>query len=137
MTSNIGSELILEADDINAQVRQDIEKMLHQKFRPEFLNRIDAVVFFRRLTLNDVEKIAQLHLNELEQRLVEKQISVKFDKEVLKKISELGYQKEFGARPLKRAIQRYITVPLSQFLLSHPDTKKIDIVVKNDAIVVV
>lgn len=137
MTSNIGSDLILEADEITQEVRQAIEKMLHLKFRPEFLNRIDALVFFRRLTLENVEKIAQLHLKELEQRLAEKQIDFRIDKEVLKKISELGYQKEYGARPLKRAIQRYITVPLSQFLLIHPEIKKVHAMVKNDQIVLV
>ena len=137
MTSNIGSDTILEADEISPEVREAIEKMLHQKFRPEFLNRIDALVFFRRLTSDDVERIAQLHLNELEKRLAEKQITLTLDKDVLKKISELGYQKEYGARPLKRAIQRYITVPLSQFLLNNPDLKKAEIMLKGDAIVVV
>lgn len=135
MTSNIGSDIILEADEITPDVRHGVEKILHQKFKPEFLNRIDALVFFRRLSPEDVEKIAQLHLDELEKRLAGKQVSLVIDKDVLRKISELGYQKEYGARPLKRAIQRYITVPLSQFLLTHPEAKQVNVSIKDDGIV--
>lgn len=136
MTSNIGSDLILEAKELTEKVKQEIEKLLQQKFRPEFLNRIDELIFFRQLTPHDVERIAQLQLNELEARLTEKHIVLEISPEVVKKVSELGYVKEFGARPLKRTIQRTITVPLSQHILRHPEAKTIKVMVKNDEIVV-
>jgi ATP-dependent Clp protease ATP-binding subunit ClpA len=136
MTSNIGSDIILEAKEITDEVKQEIEKILHKKFRPEFLNRIDALVFFRQLTAHDVEKIAQLQLHELQERVAEKHITLHIDHDVVKKISELGYVKEFGARPLKRTIQKIITVPLSQHLLRHPEAKEINVRLKKNEIVI-
>lgn len=134
MTSNIGSDIILEAKNLTEQVKQEVEHQLHKKFRPEFLNRIDALVFFKQLTEEDVEKIAQLQLNELEGRLAKKNITLTIDPHVLQKISHLGYVKEFGARPLKRTIQQFITVPISHYLLQNPEVKKVHVTLKNDII---
>lgn len=136
MTSNIGSEIILQADDITNTVKQSVEHLLQQKFKPEFLNRIDAVVFFRRLSENDVEKIAQLHLDALAQRLKEKNISLSISKDVIKEIAQQGYVKEYGARPLKRTIQRLLVVPISQYLLKHPESKTIEVNLKNGSLVI-
>jgi ATP-dependent Clp protease ATP-binding subunit ClpA len=113
-----------------------LKKFYTKKFRPEFLNRIDALVFFRQLTAHDVEKIAQLQLHELQERVAEKHITLHIDHDVVKKISELGYVKEFGARPLKRTIQKIITVPLSQHLLRHPEAKEINVRLKKNEIVI-
>jgi ATP-dependent Clp protease ATP-binding subunit ClpB len=136
MTSNIGADLILQAKDLTPQVKESIEQLLHKTFRPEFLNRIDSVVFFKMLTQEDVQKIALLQLNDIEKRLAEKNISVKIDDSVVQEVAQRGYVKEFGARPLKRAIQQYITVPLSRYLLENPEAQKITISMKNDAIVI-
>ncbi len=136
MTSNIGSHIILDAHELTDSVKAEIEKLLHKHFRPEFLNRIDAIVYFRMLTHEDVVRIAQLQLRELTKRLKERSVELSVPQEVLDKIATLGYEKEFGARPLKRAIQQYITVPISQYLLKHPDAKNISLGVKNDAIVI-
>ena len=88
------------------------------------------------LTHQDVVRIAQLHINALKERLKERNIEFSVTQEVLDKIAELGYEKEFGARPLKRAIQHYISVPISQHLLKYPDAKSINFGIKNDIIVV-
>lgn len=136
MTSNIGSDIILEAQEITPHVKQTIEKLLHKYFRPEFLNRIDAIVFFRMLTHEDVVRIAQLQVKQLQARLAEQNISLTVTPEALNKIATLGYEKEFGARPLKRAIQRYITIPVSQLLLKNPDIKNITVTVEDDQLLV-
>ncbi|MCF7836089.1 MAG: AAA family ATPase [Candidatus Marinimicrobia bacterium] len=136
MTSNSGSHLILEAKTLNDAVKQKVEKELHSSFRPEFLNRIDALVFFNRLTQETITKIAYLHLNELIKRLQQKEIKVTVHDDVAEFVGEKGYNPEFGARPLKRAIQEYIAVPLSHYLLQHPDAKNITIALKNKLITI-
>lgn len=136
MTSNIGSSIILEAKKITKKVKDDVEKILYQTFRPEFLNRIDATCFFAKLTENDVQKIAKIHIKDVEHRLRDQHISISISDDVVKKIAEIGYSPDFGARPLKRAIQKYISVPISQHLLKHPESKNITVKMKGDEIVV-
>ncbi len=136
MTSNIGSDIILQAESITEKVKQQVEQLLHQRFKPEFLNRIDALVFFHQLTPEDVQHIAQLQIHELKERLTERHINATIDEAVIKKVAQEGYVKEFGARPLKRTIQRLITVPISQYLLKHPDTKTIRVALEKDEIVI-
>ncbi len=132
MTSNIGSDQILEAHTITDQLRRSIEEKLYKTFRPEFLNRIDAVVFFKMLSPDDVKKIAQIQLHELEERLKKQQVTITFDKAVIEQMAERGYIPELGARPLKRAIQQNIIVPVSQFLLRYPEIKKISVTFDKD-----
>ena len=134
MTSNIGSHLILAAKTIDEKVKEEINKELYRVFKPEFLNRIDAIVFFNSLDEKQIVSIARIHIEKLVQRLKDRHIALTIDPIVEKFIAEKGYVKEFGARPLKRAIQDYITVPLSQFLLKNPETKEITVSVKNNAI---
>ncbi|MBI2775474.1 AAA family ATPase [Candidatus Dependentiae bacterium] len=136
MTSNIGADLILEAKELNETVKRQIEQLLHKSFRPEFLNRIDAIVFFKMLNEADVEKIAALQMKEIEKRLAEKNTAVTIDDAVIKEVAQRGYVKEFGARPLKRAIAQYVTVPLSHFMLEHPDAKSIEVGVKKGQITI-
>lgn len=136
MTSNIGSDIILKAKTITQKIRDEVETILHRTFRPEFLNRIDAICFFRKLSEHDIEEIAKIHLKQLEHRLREQDITLDISKEVIKKIAELGYSPEFGARPLKRAIQSHITVPISQFMLKHPTKKTIAVRVEKDSIII-
>lgn len=136
MTSNIGSHLILEAPKINEELKAAVNKELHRAFKPEFLNRIDAIVFFNSLDEKQVVAIAKIHINKLVERMHERHITMTVKPKVDAFIAKKGFVKEFGARPLKRAIQEYITVPLSQFLLKHPDTKTVTVDVKNDAITI-
>ncbi len=135
MTSNIGSHLILAAKTIDEKVKEEINKELYRVFKPEFLNRIDAIVFFNSLDEKQIVSIARIHIEKLVQRLKDRHITLTIDPTVEKFIAEKGYVKEFGARPLKRAIQDYITVPLSQFLLKNPEAKGITVSVKGGAIV--
>lgn len=135
MTSNIGSQIILEAPKLDTKNKQEVEQLLHKYFRPEFLNRIDAIIFFKRLSEEDVKKIAAIHIKALENKLKDSDIALTITPSAIKKIAELGYVKEFGARPLKRVIQQHIAVPISQYLLQEPDAKKIKITIKNDKFV--
>ena len=117
MTSNIGSPIILQAPEITDAIKNDIDKLLHATFRPEFLNRIDAIIYFKQLNQADVKQIALLQLQELQRRLHERNVQVTFSDAAVAEIAQLGYEPEFGARPLKRAIQQYIASPLAQELL--------------------
>ena len=134
MTSNIGSDLLLASETIDDTVKAEIDKLLHMRFKPEFLNRIDAIVFFKALDLADVEKIASIQLKELEKKLAAKNIKVIITDKLIKTVAERGYSKEFGARPLKREIHNFIYVPVSQFLLENPDIKEIKLDVSKGAL---
>lgn len=136
MTSNIGSQLILKAKKIDDTVKTEIEKQLHQTFRPEFLNRIDEIVFFNMLSADIIRNIARVHFKNFENRLKAKDISVTISDAALDHVAQEGFEQEFGARPLKRAIHQFIVVPTSQYLLQHPDVKQINIDYKNDKITI-
>lgn len=105
--------------------------MLLQSFRPEFINRIDAIVFFKKLTQEDVQKIAAIQLQHLINRLLEKHITLSIDDKALAHLAAEGYSPEFGARPLKRVIQQHVLVPISQHILKHPETKNISLIFKD------
>ena len=93
-------------------------------FSPEFLNRIDAIVFFSSLNQKAVEEIARIQIKILQKRLAAKDVTLHVSDKVLIEIAERGYVKEFGARPLKRAIQQHIMVPITQYLLKASGSKK-------------
>lgn len=136
MTSNIGSHIILQAKQVDDTVKQEVTNLLQQHFRPEFLNRIDAIVFFNRLSEQSVLNIAKIQLATLEKRLADQHINLKVSDAALKKVADEGYEPEYGARPLKRAVQQLITVPLAQFLLKNPEKQSITVDVKDDKIVI-
>ncbi len=136
MTSNLGSDIILKAKEMDQKVKTEVDAILHRTFRPEFLNRIDAICFFRKLSEKDVMEIAEIQLKKLESRLGENGIALTISKDAIKKIAELGYSPEFGARPLKRAIQQHISVPISQYLLKHPDKKELTVKIEKGAITI-
>lgn len=129
MTSNLGSDLIQSmvgeagTDDDN-QNEENYEKMraavmevVGQHFRPEFINRIDEVVVFHPLARNQIRGIADVQLNLLRKRLEEHGLKLTVNDDVMNKLVEVGYDPMFGARPLKRAIQRWIENPLAQEIL--------------------
>ena len=134
MTSNLGSDIILNAPELTKEVRGEIEKTLARTFRPEFLNRIDAIVFFKRLDLKDMKYIAQIQISHIINRMGQRNIQLVVDPEVIEYIAQEGYVPEFGARPLKRTIQDKIVVPLSHYLLEHPDAFTVHIELKNNSV---
>lgn len=136
MTSNIGAQIILDAKELDEKVREEVRQLLYKHFRPEFLNRIDSIIFFKRLTEKDVAEIAKIQIKELENRMKERGIVFAISDAVFKKIAQEGYEKEFGARPLKRVIQSQIISPLSRHILANPDSKDIKVDLKNDQIVI-
>lgn len=117
MTSNLGSEIILEED--NAEKRERlIADVLRQSFRPELLNRIDEVVIFDRLTAEELRRIVRLQLKDLEHRLAERRIRLEVSEAALDALARRGYVPEFGARPLRRLVQRSLQDPLAVKLLA-------------------
>ncbi len=120
MTSNIGSEYILDiADDDSKyeEVRRRVTDALRQNFRPEFLNRIDETVIFHALSKSEIKSIALLQIKRIEQRLADQKLSLILSPEARDHIADIGYDPIYGARPLKRAIQREIENPIATKIL--------------------
>ena len=112
MTSNIGSQFITEEESREARSRLVMDA-LRAHFRPEFLNRIDEVIIFDRLTEDDVKKIVEIQLRRLTKRLEQQKITLDLSSSAKELIAREGYDPVYGARPLKRAIQKEILDPLS------------------------
>lgn len=119
MTSNLGSELILDADTAEkmSAARGQIDALLKSHFRPEFLNRIDEIVMFQRLDKSCIGGIVKIQLERVAKRLEDRRISIVFDDSAVDFIAEKGYDPAFGARPVKRAVQTWVENPLSKELL--------------------
>ena len=128
MTSNLGTEYISRSgslgfldsatSDKDVEARDKIDKALKDAFRPEFLNRIDEIITFSPLTKEHMVQIVDLQLKEVEQRLAENGLKVSLTKKARVWLAENGYSPDFGARPLTRALQKYIESPLSKKLLA-------------------
>jgi ATP-dependent Clp protease ATP-binding subunit ClpB len=120
MTSNIGSQFILEAagdDSRYESMRSDVMLALRSQFRPEFLNRIDETIVFHGLDKSELRQIIGLQVARLEQRLADKKMSLKLSEGAIDFLAEVGYDPTFGARPLKRAIQRELETALAKGIL--------------------
>jgi ATP-dependent Clp protease ATP-binding subunit ClpB len=130
MTSNLGSELILEAENPET-IRSALKELLKQSFRPEFLNRIDETVIFNRLGINEIDKIVNIQIIRLEERLAERKITLVLTDAGKSLIAKRGYDPLFGARPLKRAIQSELENPLARQIISgtirEGDTVTVDV----------
>ena len=121
MTSNLGSDLILKMAEEHAGedlVRNQIEELLHRKFKPEFLNRVDETIIFHSLSKVDMRSIIDIQLQRLITRLEERKYKFTVSDAAKDFLVEAGFNPLFGARPLKRAIQRYLEDPLAMELLS-------------------
>ncbi|GAB3334411.1 ATP-dependent chaperone ClpB [Larkinella ripae] len=127
MTSNIGSHIIRERfaqledwnrDQVIDDTKSEVFELLKQTLRPEFLNRIDELVMFQPLTKREIRKIVSLQFKHIQDRLSEQGITIEADQEVLDKLAEEGFDPQFGARPLKRVMQRRILNALSKEILS-------------------
>ena len=117
MTSNLGSVEILNEKDSEKRELQ-VNEVLNGHFRPEFLNRIDEKIIFDRLTEKDISEIVMLQLENLKQKLREKSLEVEFSDDAIMQISSEGYDPIYGARPLKRTIQKNILDPLSRSIIN-------------------
>ncbi len=119
MTTNVGSQHLLKlAKDNREQVEQATMRELQGTFRPEFLNRIDEVIFFEPLSEANLGKIVRIQLSRFEKLLAERQISIDLSDKAVARIAEAGYDPIYGARPLKRALQKLVIDPLATKLLS-------------------
>ncbi len=131
MTSNLGSHLIMEFGQKDPEaMRQQVDELLHRKFRPEFLNRVDEIITFQGLSREDLLQIVDIQIARMATRLQERKLSVELTEAAKLFLVETGYDPAFGARPLKRAIRRYIEDPLALEILegrcSEGDTVLID-----------
>jgi len=126
MTSNIGSHLIQgkisglnedNLDEIMGDLRVGLTNLLHNTIRPEFLNRIDEIVLFKPLLKNEINKIIDIQLNGLYQLLHEKNMKIEFTANAKEFLLEKGFDATYGARPMKRAIQKFVLNRLSTELL--------------------
>jgi ATP-dependent Clp protease ATP-binding subunit ClpB len=122
MTSNIGSQLILEvrgADERSYQrMREQVLEALRRHFRPEFLNRVDEVVVFRALTEAELAKIVDIQLEQMQRRLSERRITLEVTSAARSYLARVGYDPVFGARPLKRVIQREVETPVARLIVA-------------------
>ena len=136
LTSNLGADALLEgiqADgNISETARKTVDRMLHQKFRPEFLNRLDEIICYKPLTKNEIGKIVDLLTANLQKRLAEQQVNVVLTDAAKDAIIEEGYDPNFGARPLKRLMQRKIETALARLLLGTPVPQGAVITVDHD-----
>ena len=144
MTSNIGSDIILEdslksiGETVNFEATKDkVMEILRSKFKPEFLNRIDETIFFKALTLEQLSNIVDIQMEYLRRLLKEQEITVEITDEAKELLATRGFNPVYGARPLKRVIRQMVENPLSKQILAQKFLRgdKLIIDVKDDEIV--
>ena len=122
LTSNLGSQYLLDGIDQNGNITQEarnqVEDLLKHSFRPEFLNRLDEIVFYKPLTRDNITHIADLQIEDLNRRLEDKQLSCEVSPAAMDYIIDNGYDPVYGARPLKRFIQRTVETLIAKTILS-------------------
>ena len=127
MTSNLGTEFLQDKihdvteenrDELVNTARLHILELLRQRMRPEFLNRIDEIILFKPLTRLEIRQIVRLQLRSLTRKLAAEGMSIVIDDDVIDWIAEIGYDPQYGARPLKRALQKYLTDVLAMKILA-------------------
>ncbi|AMB93519.1 ATP-dependent chaperone ClpB [Aerococcus sanguinicola] len=123
MTSNLGSDILLEDsesghDEISEEARDQVKDRLHSYFKPEFLNRIDDIIFFSPLSKDNMTGIVAKLLEQLNQRLADQNIHLDYSQEVLQWIADEAYEPQFGARPLRRFITNHIETPLARAIIA-------------------
>ena len=119
MTSNVGSQYILDAaDGTYESMRSRVLEAMRQHFRPEFLNRVDEILVFHSLTQEQLAQIVDIQVVWLKQRLADRRIELEFAEEAKRLLAERGYDPVYGARPLKRVIQRMVETPLAKKIMA-------------------
>ena len=137
LTSNIGAQSLLdgikEDGTIPEEVRKEVTDALHAHFRPEFLNRLDEIILFKPLVQKDMERIADLVLKDINKRLQDKRLHIEIAKDALDFILENAYEPGFGARPLKRYMQKHVETLAAKCILEDKvkEGDKIEILLKN------
>ena len=124
LTSNLGAEIILKGE-----IKDEVMKIVKSFFRPEFLNRLDEIMMFDRLTKDDIYQIIDVQFSYLQEILIKKKIYIALSQEAKELIAEISYDPEYGARPIKRTIQEYVQNSLAKLVLSGE-------VVENDKLIV-
>lgn len=145
LTSNIGSDVIknkaalgfgdptASGDDRSYEImKHQLMQELERHFRPEFINRLDDIVIFHQLTRNDLSKIVKLEINKVASRLEEKELGLELSPEAVEFLIDKGFDQEYGARPLRRAIEHHLEDPLSEELLKGAFDGKNHVVVTVD-----
>ncbi|MDU0438932.1 ATP-dependent chaperone ClpB [Staphylococcus haemolyticus] len=138
MTSNIGSQVLLENVKDTGDITEDTEKAvmdsLHAFFKPEILNRMDDIVLFKPLSINDMSMIVDKILTQLNIRLMDQRISIEVSDDAKKWLGEEAYEPQFGARPLKRFVQRQIETPLARMMIkeSMPEGTVVKVDINDD-----
>jgi hypothetical protein len=126
MTSNLGSLYLLDGVDASGEIMEDVRDRvmaeLRGHFRPEFLNRVDETVLFKPLTLGEIEQIVDLQMEDLRKRLADRQITIELSGPAREVIARQGYDPVYGARPLRRYIQRVVETQIGRALLSDGPT---------------
>ena len=142
LTSNLGSSIILEGigpdGKLSEEARGEVNGLLKRQFRPEFLNRLDEIVFYTPLTKEQIEKIADLTLEALNKRLAERGVTVRLTDEAKAYVVENGYDPVYGARPLKRFIQRAVETPVARTLVAEdvPEGSTLEVYPEGEALAV-
>jgi ATP-dependent Clp protease ATP-binding subunit ClpC len=142
MTSNIGADLIKNQAQMGfgrgseaanyAAMKENLLDEVEDHFRPEFLNRLDDTIVFESLTREDLEEIVDIEMKDVRERLFENDLTVEFTDEAIEKIIDEGYNPDYGARPLRRAIERLVEDPVSELLLEKEFEDKQHILVDRD-----
>jgi ATP-dependent Clp protease ATP-binding subunit ClpB len=120
MTSNLGAEFLVnqkEGEDSDA-VKEQVMAVVRAAFRPEFLNRVDEIILFHRLQRSEMGRIVEIQLKRLQKLLDERKIVITLDAKAREWLAEKGYDPAYGARPLKRVIQKALQDPLAELILS-------------------
>jgi len=117
MTSNVGSQYILDVAGDNEQMRSRVMEAMRGTFRPEFLNRIDEMIIFHGLSKTELRQIVLLQVQRLEKRLADRKMSLKLSESAIDFLAEIGYDPVYGARPLKRGIQRELETQMAKGIL--------------------
>ena len=138
LTSNLGSEYILEGiqenGEISEEAKQKVSELLKHSFRPEFLNRLDEIIFYKPLQKNEISQILNLLINDLEKRLEDKHISITLTQDAKDYLINNGYDEAYGARPLKRFVQKKLETLIAKKILSQEilPNSKVEIYCEND-----
>lgn len=141
MTSNIGSHIIQEKfskltdaneDQIIDSTRQEVMDLLKKTIRPEFLNRIDEIIMFTPLNKKEIRDIVSLMFKQVQKMLLKNNIRIEITESAIDKLAALGYDPQYGARPLKRVIQKRVLNELSKMILAGEVSSEKEILIDND-----
>ena len=132
MTSNIGSEYILNDPEIGENTKEIVLNELKHRFKPEFLNRIDETIIFKSLSKENVKGIIKLILEDINKKLKDQHIKVEYTTEALDFIADSSYDPSYGARPIKRFVQKDIETNLSKMILSNEISDNDTVLINSD-----